>query len=209
MYGRVRSDGLGKPGRLGGVQCRSIKTVDSLTDLQQLAAQHKLQVAPTHLLINISILARIPSSTIMKFTGIVSALALLASSTFAQETVTVSYDTTYDNSAQSLLTVSCSNGQYGLDPPYSTFGDLPDFPYIGGAAAVAGWGSPNCGTCWQLQYTTPQGTQYTINVLAIDHTDAGFNIGLTAFNALVGGDGTFVGRVNAEATQVDKSVCGL
>ena len=169
-----------------------------MTALQQLAAQHKLQVAlPTHPLTLVYVLTRILSPIIMKFAGIVSALALLASSAFAQQTVTVSYDTVYDNSAQSLLTVSCSNGPYGLDPPYNTFGDLPDFPYIGGAAAVAGWGSPNCGTCWQLQYTTPQGTQNTINVLAIDHTDAGFNIGLSAFNALVGGDGSWLGRLKS------------
>ncbi|KAH9842672.1 Cerato-platanin [Rhodofomes roseus] len=145
----------------------------------------------------------------MKFSAMFTALALLATSALAQSTVTVSYDQTYDNAGQSLDTVACSDGPEGLDPPYSTFGDLPDFPYIGGAAAIAGWGSDQCGTCWQLQYTTPTGTPYTVNVLAIDHTDAGFNIGLTAFNALVGGDGTFVGRVDATATQVDKSVCGL
>jgi len=145
----------------------------------------------------------------MKFTALFPALALLASSALAQTTVSVSYDQTYDDASQSLLTVSCSNGPEGLDPPYSTFGDLPDFPYIGGAAAISGWGSSECGSCWQLQYTTPTGTEYTVNVLAIDHTDDGFNIGLTAFNALVGGDGTFVGRVDASATQVDKSVCGL
>lgn len=202
--------GCGTPGELGGVQRRPIKAVAFLATLQQLAAQHKLQVAqPPNPPTFAFLLTRILPPTIMKFTGIISALALLASSAFAQQTVTVSYDTVYDNSGQSLLTVSCSNGPYGLDPPYNTFGDLPDFPYIGGAAAVAGWGSPNCGSCWQLQYTTPQGSQNTINVLAIDHTDAGFNIGLSAFNALVGGDGTFYGRVNAQATQVDKSVCGL
>ncbi|KZT67688.1 Sm1 protein [Daedalea quercina L-15889] len=145
----------------------------------------------------------------MKFAALFSALALLATSALAQQTVTVSYDQTYDNAGQSLDTVACSDGAYGLDPPYSTFGDLPDFPYIGGAAAVSGWGSSECGTCWQLQYTSATGTEYTIDVLAIDHTDAGFNIGLTAFNALVGGDGTFYGRVNAVATQVDQSVCGL
>ena len=70
--------------------------------------------------------------------------------------------------------------------------------------AIPGWNSDQCGTCWQLSYNGN-----TVNVLAIDHTDAGFNIGLSAFNALVGGDGTFYGRVNAQATQVDKSVCGL
>ncbi|EPT06122.1 hypothetical protein FOMPIDRAFT_1026956 [Fomitopsis schrenkii] len=148
----------------------------------------------------------------MKFAGIVSALALLASGVFAQETVTVSYDTTYDNSGQSLLTVACSDGPTGLDPPYSTFGDLPDFPYIGGAAAVSGWGSSNCGTCWQLHklsWTSPRGVDYTVNVLAIDRATEGFNIAHEAMNTLTGGQAYFLGRINATATQVDAAACGM
>ena len=43
----------------------------------------------------------------MKVFTIVSTLALFASSALG---ITVSYDTTYDNSGQSLATVSCSDG---------------------------------------------------------------------------------------------------
>lgn len=62
---------------------------------------------------------------------------------------TVSYDRTYDNSAASLDTVACSDGPNGLEHlGYTTFGSLPDYPYIGGSSDVAGWGSTSC---------TPQG----------------------------------------------------
>ena len=77
-------------------------------------------------------------------------------------------------------------------------------PRIGGAAAVAGWNSAQCGTCWQLTYNGK-----SINVLAVDHTDAGFNIAKAAMNTLTGGHAEEFGRVDATATQVSASACGL
>ena len=134
------------------------------------------------------------------------ALTLLAAvSTTLAATVTVSYDETYDNANGQLTTVACSDGPNGLiTKGYDTFGSLPHFPNIGGAAAVAGWNSAQCGSCWQLTYNGK-----SINVLAIDHTDAGFNIALEALNTLTNNQGTFLGRINATATQVASSVCGL
>ncbi|PCH38580.1 Cerato-platanin [Wolfiporia cocos MD-104 SS10] len=142
----------------------------------------------------------------MQFAALAAALALVcAPSVLSQTTVSVSYDEAYDNSAASLDTVSCSDGVYGLESyGYTTFGSLPDFPYIGGAVAVSGWGSAECGTCWNLTYG-----EYTISVLAIDHASPGFNIALEAMNVLTNNQATFLGRVNATATQVDASVCGL
>ena len=87
---------------------------------------------------------------------------------------------------------------------FTTFGSLPDFPYIGGAAVISGFDSDQCGTCWQLTYN---GT--SINVLAIDYAGAGFNIALKAMNKLTNNQAQFVGRVNAQAQQVASSVCGL
>lgn len=83
-------------------------------------------------------------------------------------------------------------------------GDIPRFPYIGGAVAVAGYDSPQCGTCWNLQYDGR-----SINVLAIDHAGAGFNIAFEAMNDLTGGFAEHYGRVDAKATQVDSSACGV
>ncbi|KAI8984927.1 Cerato-platanin [Trametes punicea] len=141
----------------------------------------------------------------MQFTSL-TALALtftaLVSSAFA---VTVSYDQTYDNSSGDLHTVACSDGPNGLlTKGFTTFGSLPNFPNIGGAAAVAGWNSPNCGTCWKLTYNGK-----SINVLAVDHTDSGFNIALEALNTLTDGEGVFLGRIDADAVQVAASQCGL
>ncbi|KAI0750311.1 Cerato-platanin [Daedaleopsis nitida] len=138
----------------------------------------------------------------MQFATLLVALSALASSALG---VTVSYDETYDNASGSLTTVACSDGENGLIPKgFSTFGSLPHFPNIGGAAAVAGWNSDQCGTCWQLTYKGR-----SINVLAVDHTDAGFNIALGAMNTLTNNQGVFLGRIDATATKVASSQCGL
>ncbi|KAM5537587.1 hypothetical protein V8D89_008665 [Ganoderma adspersum] len=119
-------------------------------------------------------------------------------------TVQVTWDSVYDNPSNSLDIVSCSNGNHGLEPKFKTFGGLPDFPYIGGAQAIAGWNSPNCGSCWQLTYN-----KTTINVLAIDHAGSGFNIAKGAMNKLTNGQADALGVVQVTSSQVDASVCGL
>ncbi|KAI0355066.1 immunomodulatory protein [Trametes cingulata] len=131
-----------------------------------------------------------------------AALAVFVSSALG---VTVSYDESYDNGSASLATVSCSDGPNGmLTKGFSTFGSLPHFPNIGGAAAVGGWNSPQCGTCWQLTFNGK-----SINVLAIDHANEGFNIALEAMNTLTNGQAQQLGRIDATATQVAASQCGL
>ena len=140
----------------------------------------------------------------MQFKALALALFAAASTTFAA-TVTVSYDETYDNASASLTTVACSDGTNGLiTKGFSSFGSLPQFPNIGGAAAVAGWNDAACGTCWKLTYNGK-----SINVLAVDHAGSSFNIALAAMNTLTNNQGAALGRVNADATQVNKSVCGL
>jgi len=145
----------------------------------------------------------------MKFTALVASLALilLPSCSLA---VTLSYDEAYDVSGSSLATVACSDGANGLmTRGFTTFGSLPSFPRIGGAAAIPGWNSTNCGTCWQLTYTNSSKIAKSINVLAIDHTDSGFNIGLGAMNTLTNGQAVQLGRVDVVSKQVSASVCGL
>lgn len=139
----------------------------------------------------------------MKFTLAAALSAIL----FAVPSIadSVSFDTVYDNKAQSLATVACSDGSNGLlTKGFKTFGDLPSFPNIGGAAAVTGFNSAGCGTCWALTFN---GT--TVNVLAIDVASPGFNIAEAAMNTLTKGQAVFLGRVNATAKQVAASVCGL
>ncbi|KAL1872687.1 hypothetical protein Daus18300_004233 [Diaporthe australafricana] len=118
----------------------------------------------------------------------------------AATAVTVSYDTGYDDAARSLTAVSCSDGANGLITRYGyqTQGAIPNFPHVGGAAAIAGWNSAS------LSYGGR-----TINVLAIDHAAAGFNLAQAAMNELTNGQAAALGRVEATAVQVAASDCGL
>ncbi|KDQ34044.1 hypothetical protein PLEOSDRAFT_1088021 [Pleurotus ostreatus PC15] len=136
-----------------------------------------------------------------------AALAALAAPALS---VSVTYDQTYDNRQGSLSTVACSNGINGLlTRGYRTFGDLPTFPHIGGASAVTGWNSPNCGTCWELTFTDENNRKRRVNVLAVDYAANGFNIGLTAMNQLTNGHGVEYGVVDVDAKQVAATVCGM
>jgi len=80
---------------------------------------------------------------------------------------------------------------------------------IGGASAIKSWNSPNCGTCWKLTYTNDKGKSKSINVLAVDVSDDGFNISLEAMNALTNNLATELGRVDVKSEQVAASKCGL
>ncbi|KAG4027703.1 hypothetical protein MFRU_028g01250 [Monilinia fructicola] len=121
--------------------------------------------------------------------------------------IQVTYDPGYDNAARSLDAVACSNGPNGLEtrfPQYKVQGDLPTFARIGGASTIAGWNSPNCGTCYSLSY---QGV--TINILAIDHAANGFNIAESAMNTLTKGRAVELGNVDAEWALLTPEQCGL
>jgi hypothetical protein len=87
---------------------------------------------------------------------------------------------------------------------YKTQGGLPNFPNIGGAAAISGWGSPNCGSCWKLDYEG-----ISIKVLAIDHAGDGFNVGQRALDALTNGRAVELGHVDAAVTPLTPRDCGL
>ncbi|KAI0068043.1 Cerato-platanin [Artomyces pyxidatus] len=121
-------------------------------------------------------------------------------------TLPATYDNTYDNKDGSMNNVACSNGQNGLAARFPTFGDLPTFPYIGGAFAVASWNSPNCGTCWSLTY--PE-TGEQINVIAIDVANPGFNIAQEALDKLTDGKAMQMGKAQVIVQQQPSSACGL
>lgn len=142
----------------------------------------------------------------MKFFATLLALPVAV---FAAAT-TLSFDPVYDNKAGDLTTVACSDGANGLiTRGFTTFGSLPNFPNIGGAPAVTGWNSSNCGTCWKVTYTNGQGVKKSINVLAIDVGLIGFNVAKAAMDNLTNGQATQLGRVNVDAVQVAASNCGL
>lgn len=125
------------------------------------------------------------------------------------QTVSVSYDTVYDNAGGHLSTVACSDGSNGLlTRGFSTFSSLPRFPRLGGVPAVTGWNSPACGTCWELAYTR-NGVRRTVNIIAVDVGRDGFNIARGAMNELTNGQATQLGRINASYRQVAPAACGL
>ena len=136
----------------------------------------------------------------MQFLTILSAL-LLSGSALA---IRATYDNTYDNPHGSMNSVACSNGENGLVGRFPTFHDVPNFPYIGGASAIEGWNSPQCGSCWRISYKDK-----TIYATAIDFAGDGFNLSQEALDALTGGNAVKLGSVQVDAVQVDKSKCGL
>ncbi|KAG2353747.1 Cerato-platanin [Suillus spraguei] len=143
----------------------------------------------------------------MKFPSVFVLLSVFALPAFATQ-VEVTYDDFYDNSATSLEEVACSNGVNGLlTKGYTTFGSLPSFPNIGGIPNAT-WNSTLCGTCWYLQYTTPNGTQESIYITAVDDAYT-FNLSEEAFDELTDNTDVTGVTVSATATQVAESFCGM
>ncbi|KAG6032934.1 hypothetical protein E4U41_007074 [Claviceps citrina] len=136
----------------------------------------------------------------MQFSNIFAAVIMAVSAS----AVRVSWDSGYDRPDRSLREVSCSDGRFGLMPRFSTQGSLPNFPNIGGADSIPGWNSPNCGSCWSLEY---QGAK--VKVLAIDHAGSGFNIGQRAMDALTNGRAAELGHVDATVKALLPKDCGL
>ncbi|KAG6325798.1 hypothetical protein ID866_13291 [Astraeus odoratus] len=142
----------------------------------------------------------------MKFVyTLVPLLAIALPVTSQTTTQTLSYDRVYDNSSQSLDSLACSNGSNGLESKgYTTLGQLPNFPYVGGVYTVTSWNSPACGTCYNVTYGTT-----TISILAVDVSVQGFNLAEEAMNALTGGQAVQLGRINVQSTPAAASYCGF
>lgn len=118
----------------------------------------------------------------------------------------ISYDEGYDDSSRSLTAVACSDGANGLitTQGYTTQGQIPTFPNIGGSWEIAGWGSAQCGACYQVSYNGN-----TINVVGMDRAVEGMNVAKAALNTLTGGRAVELGAIDATVTRVDSGVCGL
>ena len=113
------------------------------------------------------------------------------------------FSTAYDNGATSTNTVACSNGQNGLVSRFPTLGQIPSFPFIGGAFDVV-WNSPNCGGCWRV---TNIANNISIHFTAVD-TSSSIDLSSVAFRALNNG---VIGNgvLNVTAGKISSSVCGL
>ena len=141
----------------------------------------------------------------MQFTSLATLIAAAAALATSAVATKVTWDSVYDNRKGDLNTVACSDGKNGLiTKGYTTFGSLPDFPYIGGASAVTGWNSTGCATCWKLTYKDK-----SIEILAIDHADEGFNISQEAMLELAGTDGVNAGEIDADEIKLTNIQCGI
>ncbi|KAI0329937.1 Cerato-platanin [Cubamyces sp. BRFM 1775] len=142
----------------------------------------------------------------MQFTSLTTLVVVVAAALFTGAvTTTATWDDAYDNFTGDLNTVACSNGENGMiTKGFTTFGSLPNWPFIGATDAIAGYDSPNCGTCWELTY---KGKGFTI--LAIDHAAEGFNISKVALEQLTDGAGIPLGHVEVDAAQIPIERCGL
>ncbi|KAN0073794.1 Cerato-platanin [Tylopilus felleus] len=135
--------------------------------------------------------------------------AALVTPVFPQYTVW--YDTFYDGTTTSLSSVACSTGEYGLIPyGYNTFGDLPSYPFIGGAPQIESWDSLNCGTCWELTYTDRYGDSTSANFTAINSSDPGcFTLSFAGTDILTNGNGERLDGASITAVQVPATWCGM
>jgi Cerato-platanin len=160
----------------------------------------------------------------MHFAVFMSTLVGISVFSVANGYTSATYDNTYDNPYGSLNVVACSNGENGLlTKGLATFGSLPSFPYIGGAQAVTGWDSPECGSCSALTYqgNTFNGEDLSASlyprklfrlsskVLAIDMAATGLNIAQKALDELTNNQAVALGRVDVTAYEVAASYCGL
>ncbi|KAL7953781.1 Cerato-platanin [Trichoderma compactum] len=138
----------------------------------------------------------------MQLTSLFTAATLVVASIATY----VSFDPGYDDPSRSLNDVACSDGPNGLITKYhwQTQGQVSNFPYIGGVQGIQ-WNSPQCGTCYILEYAGRN-----IHILAIDAAyNGGFNIGLKALNTLTDGHAVEWGHVDVVVTQVPTQECGL
>ncbi|KAF5364542.1 hypothetical protein D9757_010973 [Collybiopsis confluens] len=120
------------------------------------------------------------------------------------------FDTVYDIANQSLATVACSTGANGLlTRGFTTFGSLPTFPNIGGASAITGFNSAQCGSCWNVTFTNATGISRSLNILAIDVASPGFVVSQEAMDNLTNNNAVAFGVVNVVSAQLSAAACGL
>ena len=142
----------------------------------------------------------------MKLTSTFMSLAALFSVAYA-DIQPVRPNSFYDNPDTSMNEVACSNGANGLvTKGYPTFGSMPGFPYIGGAYAVTGWNSTECGSCWNL---TNADIGITLYLVAVDTVYSGFDVSDDAMDTLTGGQTGEFYEIDVEAAQVAEHYCGL
>lgn len=134
----------------------------------------------------------------------VAAVLGLATPTFPQYTLW--YDTVYDQQGNPVTSFACPDL---TTQGYNTFGDIPAWPFIGGAPQVQSTNSPSCGTCWELSYVNTNGITLFLYFLAIDTAPQGrFTISLDGMNYLTNNDAVALDGMPITVGQMGTDYCG-
>ena len=114
-------------------------------------------------------------------------------------------DPVFDHAGVSMLSVTCRDTS--VLAKWRVLGDVPSFPFIGGAFDITGDNSNNCGSCWAI--TNPR-TGVSIQMTAIDRTFfvGDFNLGVDTIGNLTKGDRS-VSEIKLVATKLSTTPCGM
>lgn len=145
------------------------------------------------------------TATLLAPTLAVSGESPLTSSHEAPLTcVTVTYNIIYDDAKRPLSKVACWNEEFGLKPGYNEWQTQGNIPRILAMDTITGPKSAACVTCWIIEYE-----DRARPFLAIDGAGSGFVLSLEGMNTLTNGKAEKLGRIDANATQVDMLNCGF
>ncbi|KAH6986051.1 SnodProt1 [Ilyonectria sp. MPI-CAGE-AT-0026] len=136
----------------------------------------------------------------MHFSSLFSTATLLAP-TLA---VSVTYNVIYDDAKRPLSKVACWNEEFGLKPGYNEWQAQGNIPRILAMDTITGPESAACVTCWIIEYE-----DRARPFLAIDGAGSGIVLSLEGMNTLTNGKAEKLGRIDANATQVDMLNCGF
>lgn len=137
-----------------------------------------------------------------------TALITLASALFASAQVasTINYDDRYCRGTESSNSVACSGGANGIATRWPTFGNVPQFPQIGGGFPVAGFNDTDCGSCWRITYA---GTGRSVPITIINSAPTGFTLCTDTLLALTGFNRDNVpNNIPVTVVQAPVSECG-
>jgi len=110
---------------------------------------------------------------------------------------------------ESLNSVSCSDGQHGLETRWGYTNLEPLFPYVSAWSQLS-WNNPQCGSCIRLKNVA---NGNTISITGIDQCgpppwgQSHFDVSKEAFTTLFGNEGINAGHGNATWEIVAGSNC--
>jgi len=136
----------------------------------------------------------------MKFSIFATVLSMVALA--SAKSALVTWDGIYDQPMTSVYSFSC--GDYLKNKGMTMLDMIPTFPDVGSARAIAGWNSPNCGTCYKLSYTPSGGSPRRIIITAISTAQGNqdFVISKSGLDYLTNWKADALGSVTVDATLV-------